>query len=66
MRAGKPGVVDYKDILVIEIIHDVPEMLVLDLAGVAVDHHHARIFTFLAGVWAIRLGAGRNGIVTAS
>ena len=44
------SVVDSENILVVKIIQDVPEMLVFDLTRVAMNNHHAGVFTFFGGV----------------
>src|SRR5437868_6251838 len=43
-------VVYNENIFVVEIVEYVPEMFVFDLAGMAVDYHHAGIFTFLGRI----------------
>ena len=39
------GIVDYKNVFIVEIFQDVPEMLVLDLACLAMHDHHATVFS---------------------
>jgi len=44
------GIVDDEHILVVEILHDIPEMTVLDLSGSTVDNHHPGILPLFDGI----------------
>src|SRR5690606_26523229 len=44
------SVVYHEYILVVEVILDVAEMLVFNLAGMTVNHHHSCVFTFFSRI----------------
>ena len=44
------GIIDNEDILVVKILHDITEVSVFKLSGVAVNHHHSAFFSFFTGM----------------
>ena len=49
-RGEHAGVVQHEHVALVEIVEDVAELLVLDLAGLAVQHHQAAAIAVLGGV----------------